>query len=108
MTGRTGMLPPGDFNFDGQDVMDIGEPAPTKPTKPRRRQADQGLPPKRIEDYEWWTALVWKDGRPVLRYSPNMKGYKDMVMRPEAEEKFAHVMRDFIGKYQAMIGCAAG
>lgn len=43
-------------------------------------------------------ALIWKDGKLVIRSSPEMRQYKYMVLRPEAEKKFLHVMADFIGE----------
>ena len=43
-------------------------------------------------------ALIWKDGKLVVRSSPEMKQYKNMVLRPEAEKKFLHIMADFVGK----------
>lgn len=42
--------------------------------------------------------MVWKDGRPHLRSSVEMRPYKNMVLRPEAEKKFQHVMTDYIGE----------
>lgn len=42
--------------------------------------------------------MVWKDGRPHLRSSSEMRQYKNMVMRPEAEKNFQHVMTNYIGE----------
>lgn len=59
---------------------------------------------KRIEDHQYWMAIIWRDGRPVLRSSADMKQYKPMVLQPEAEAKFLHVMTDYVSKERCSRG----
>jgi hypothetical protein len=112
MTGRPSMLPSSNF-FDGRDVMDLGKVPPQKPQVVRRRTdvstgpCEGGStnltcgkePSKRVEDYQHWMALIWKDGKLVVRSSPDMRPYKNMVLRPEAEKKFLYVIADHVGRF---------
>jgi hypothetical protein len=119
MTGFHGIVPSSraSFKYEEQNMMDFGIPTslPAKAVQKRRvevaprskfdlifQSANEQETPGQPQDYKLWVAIAYGDQGMRTFASPAMRQYRNMILDPEAMDKFQHVVDDFVGMWSAV------